>query len=428
MSRFLHAGGSVFCLLLFFNRGDAQERLSFQQAIELAHKQNPQLVIAEQQIAAAAGRVTQAGAFSPVEIFSRFNEISFDFADYGEFEIGLSQSFEFPGKRGSRKAVATVERQITEWRLARLRALVAAEVKKSYFENLLVQENFASQQFIVQILEDLQRLLTQRYQTGAATYVDVIRARIELGRGRSELAAARQEHVVALAKLNLLLGQESDRPIEFSDSLAYAPLEMPHDSLLAQVMRQSNLRKILEMTVERQRRALQLARLSGRPDFSLGAAFQRVAENPPFTTSQPQGQIVNAFGVEASISLPIFNRAAPSGEKQSAQTELVTAETQLTYFEQHLRGQFEIAFAGVAAAEQQVIEFRDVVLPESESAVNAAAAVFQSGQLSLTDVLDIYRTARQARLEHNRALLNYVAARADLEAVGETVRFNLLQE
>jgi outer membrane protein TolC len=156
----------------------------------------------------------------------------------------------------------------------------------------------------------------------------------------------------------------------------------------------------------------------------LGASFQRAAENPPFTAAQPEGKTVNAFGIEASFTLPLFNRAAPKGEAQIAQAELFTAETRLAYFEQQLRSNFEIAFAAVAAAEKQVLEFRDVVLPESQNAVNAAVAAYQSGQLSLTDLLDLYRTARQARLEKSCALFNYLAARAELEAIGEKFELN----
>jgi outer membrane protein TolC len=397
----------------------AQEKLSLQQAVALALRRNPQLAIAQQEIAAAQGQSVLAAALPPAEIFSRVNEISFGRAAPDEIEIGLSQGFEFPGKRGERQAVANADRQIAELRLARFRVLLAAEVKKSYCENLLAGENLASRQFAVQLLDDLQRLLAERYQSGAASYVDVVRGRIELGRGRSELAAVQQEQIAALSKLNLLLGRQGSQPLQLSDSLAFVPLILPRDSASALLLQQSSLRQILATAVERQRRALRLAQLVGRPDFSVGASFQRLAENPPFTAAQPEGETVNAFGIEASITLPLFNRAAPKGEKQIAQAELAAAETRLAYFEQQLQRNFEAAFAAVTAAEKQVLEFRDVVLPESQNAVNAAVAAYQSGQLSLTDLLDLYRTARQARLEKSRALFNYLAARADLETIGE---------
>ncbi|RIK80652.1 hypothetical protein DCC62_03445 [candidate division KSB1 bacterium] len=427
MFLFLRSCGAVlFSFLLLLENAGAQERLSLQQALDLALQQNLQIAIAQQEIAAEQGRNALAGALPPAEVFFRFNEIGFDVAAVNEIELGLSQGFEFPGKRGSRKAVAIADRQIAELQLARLRVLLAAEVKKRYYENLLANENFTGQQFAVQLLDDLQRLLTQRYQSGAASYVDVVRSRIELGRGRSELAAVQQEQIVARSKLDLLLGRQSPQPLQLSDSLAFAPFTLPRDSIY--IFPKSNLRQIFIATVERQRRALRLAQLVGRPDFSLGASFQRVAENPPFTAARPAGETVNAFGIEASISLPLFNRAAPKGEAQMAQAELAAAETQLAYFEQQLRRNFEVAFAAVETAEKQVVEFHDVVLPESENAVNAAVAAYQSGQLSLTDLLDIYRTARQARLEKSRAIFNYLAACADLETAGEIFDLNQLQE
>lgn len=427
MFLFLRSCGAVlFSFLFSINSSRAQDTLSLPQAIDLALRQNPQLAITQQEIVAAQGQSMLAAALPPAEIFSRVNEISFDLAEQDEIEIGLSQSFEFPGKRGGRQAVANADRHIAELRLARFRVLLAAEVKKSYYENLLAGENIANQQFAVQLLDDLQRLLAERYQSGAASYIDVVRARIELGRGRSELAAAQQEQIAALSKLNLLLGRQSTQPLQLSDSLAFVHLTLAPDSASVLFLQQSSLRQIFTTAVERERRALRLAHLAGWPDFSLGASFQRVAENPPFTAVQPEGQTINAFGIEASISLPLFNRAAPRGEVQFAQAELIAAETRLSYFEQQLRRGFEVALAAVASAEKQVLEFRNVVLPESQNAVNAAVAAYQSGQLSLTDLLDIYRTARQTHLEKSRVIFNYLVALTDLETAGE--RFGLNQE
>jgi outer membrane protein TolC len=201
---------ALFSFALFIENAGAQERLSLQEAVDLALRQNPQLALAQQELVSAQGQRALAGALPSAELFSRVNEISFDLAEQDEIEIGLSQSFGFPGKRSGRRAVANADRQIAELRLARLRLLLAAEVKKSYYENLLAGgENLANQRFAVQLLDDLQRLLTERYQSGAASYLDVVRSRIELGRGRSELAAVQQEQIVALSKLDLLLGRDA---------------------------------------------------------------------------------------------------------------------------------------------------------------------------------------------------------------------------
>jgi outer membrane protein TolC len=216
--------------------------------------------------------------------------------------------------------------------------------------------------------------------------------------------------------------------VQLSDSLTYAPLTLPRDSVFTFAVQQSNMHRIFALAVERQRQALRLAQLVGRPDFSFSASFQRVAENPPFTAAQPKGQTMDAFGVEASMALPLFNRAAPKGEAQITQAELAAAEARLAYFQRQVRINFEVAFAAMETAEKQVLEFRNLVLPESQNAVDAGIAAYQSGQLSLTDLLDIYRMARQARLEKSRAIFNHLVARADLETVGEKFEVNATQE
>lgn len=428
MDRYWRSCSAVLFSFLLGIHAGAQEKLTLQEAIDLALQRNSQLAFAEQEIVATQGQLVQAAALPPAEIFSRLGEISPNFSEVDEIEIGLRQDVEFPGKRRQRKTVVEADWEIAQLRLARLRVLLIAEVKQRYYETLLARENLASRQFALQLLADLQQILTERYRSSAASYVEVVRARLELSHARSELASAQQEQALALAKLNLLLARQSDQPLELSDSLAYTPLTLPRDSLLARMVRQSNLRQVFLLTVERQRRALRLAQLAGRPDFSFGAAFQRVAEEPPFTAAQPNGQVDNVFVLEASITLPLFNRAAARGEAQTARAELAAAETQLAYFEQQLRLNFEIAFAALATAEKQLREFREVLLPEAGNALNAALIAYQAGQLSLTDLLDIYRTVQQSRLENSRALFNYLAARAELEAVGETFQLNPVEE
>ncbi|MBM2841756.1 MAG: outer rane efflux protein, partial [Bacteroidetes bacterium] len=157
----------------------------------------------------------------------------------------------------------------------RAKAIVAAKVKRAYYQSLLAREVVSNLEFTITLLSDFLRTVTERYQAGTSKYLDVIRAKVEVTRLRNDLVEAKREQQTRLGELNVLLGRTGNTPVVLSDSLTYQPLGISQDSAVELYVNQSNFLKIVEREAQRSQSVLNLARTSYLPDFSLGVALQK---------------------------------------------------------------------------------------------------------------------------------------------------------
>jgi len=77
------------------------------------------------------------------------------------------------------------------------------------------------------------------------------------------------------------------------------------------------------------------------------------------------------------------------------------------------------AYAGAKAADEQVKLFEQKLLKEMGDEIRLALEQYQYGKIEFFNLLDLTRTYAAARLEHLKALYQYLSALADLEAAGE---------
>ncbi len=391
------------------------EQLSLHDAVTIALKNNPEVLRAQREIDAASGRILQAGRIPNPELSVTFNEMPTNvrFGDANEKDVGLSQPIEFPGKRGSRIDVAEHERSIAEFLLARTKAIVSANVKRTYYQSLLAGEVVANLEFTIGLLSDFLKTVTERYQAGASKYLDVIRTKVELTRLRNDLVEARREQQTRFGELNVLLGRTGNTSVILADSLTHETLGISQDSAVATYTQRSNFMRIVEREVQRSQSVLSLARTSYLPDFSLGVAVQK----RPGQTS-PTGS-TNYLGFQFGASIPLWFWQGPKGEVQEAEALLNISNIRISAARLRVQQNILNAFRNARVAHEQLQVFDTSLLRDAEDELRAGINAYQNNQVDALNLFDIYRTYRATKIEYARALFNLLAAKAELEASAE---------
>jgi cobalt-zinc-cadmium efflux system outer membrane protein len=410
--------GSIFLLFSPMALSQSTERLSLQQAIEIARGLNPDILRAQREVHAAHGRILQAGKIASPEIGISWNETpsSFNISKADERDIGITQQIEFPTKRTNRIAVAGHDKQIAELGLERIETIVTARVKTAYSRLVFSKEIVGSLEEQAMLLQDFLELANARLKAGAGTYLDVIRSKVELARLNNDLAEARREVQARRVQVNLLLGRESDQAFEPSDSLSYIPMPFGRDTLLKLLTRKSALLKIAQRSVARQQTSVRLAQTSYLPDFSLGLFHQRRAEEPPFNANQFTGTANSSIGIQVGVSFPLWFWQEPRGLVQEASALADIAQLNLRATERRVRANIINALDLVAVAESQVKVFDTSLLADAKDILLTGITQYQNNQVDALNLLDVYRTYRGTRTEYARALLSYSNAVAELEA------------
>lgn len=415
MKRFVRKAGllCLLCTSVLFSQ--TPDRLSLNSAIAIAVQSNPDVLAAQKGIEAAAGRVRQAGRIPNPELSVTYNETptNFSLSDAGEQDIGIFQPVEFPGRRGARVDVAEHEKTISELDFTRAKTVIVSKVKKTYYGALLAKEIIASLELTISLLDDFLKQVTERYQSGASAYLDVIRTKVELTRLRNDLTEAKREQQFQLAELNVLLGRPGETAILLADSMLYEPLRLTQDSAIALYSGQSAFLKIVESEARRSQSLLSLARTSYLPDFDFGFSLQ----NRPGQISATGS--TRYLGFEVGLSLPLWFWQGPKGEVEEAVATVDIATVRVEASRRRVRQSIVNTYQIASVVDQQLQVFETSLLRDAEDELRAGISAYQNNQIDVLNLFDIYRTYRSLRIEYTRALYNYLAAKAELEASAE---------
>lgn len=396
---------SIFlCPALF-----GQERLTLEQAVGLALKQNPDIAAAQKELAASQGKRLQMEAIPDPEIV--FSDEGIAFSKTGkaasseqEVSFGIQQSLEFPGKRALRGKIGRYGEDIASLGLEQIRMVIRAKVKTAYYRAKLAERTIASLEKTSALLDQLIEMITIRYQAGAAAYSDVLRAKVEKARLQNQVLEERKAWTEDAAALNLLLGRMGDEPLNLLTDISYVPFDKSLTEFRAEAISSRPSLKMMDVKLRQADTGLKLANLNYLPDFSLGL----------FSPSLRGG----AWGFALSFSVPLWwNRQ--KGERMEAAAVKDISQIAADARQKRILSRIDTAYSAAKTAEEQVRIFEQKLLGEMEDELKISIEYYQYGKMEPFSLLDLYRTYTTTQLEHLKALYLYLVSLTDLEIAGE---------
>lgn len=406
---------SVFLVInVYAQENNKIIKLSLENAIEIVQQQNPEILSALKEIDASVGRILQAGRLQNAEISVEANEIpnAYKLGDAGELDINFNQPIEFFGKRSNRIQVAEKQKRIAELKYERIKKIITSQVKKVYYAGLLSKQIVESIEVNINLLNDFLAQVTERYQAGTSSYLDIIRAKVETARLKNELFEARKNYQQIIAQLNILLGNENETEFILIDSLNYNYSKINRDTLVYLYSSQSNLLKIAELQVEESKSFLSLAEKNALPDFNFGLSFQN-------RQSDLNKRFNQYLGLNIGISLPMFYSGGVRGDIQEADANLEISEIRYQYVKSRIIQNTRTAFNNFQFAEDQLRLFDTSLLRDIEDELRAGITAYQNNQIDLLNLFDIYRTYRATKVEYSRTVYNTLVALTELEVASE---------
>ena len=381
--------------------------LTLNDALQLALASNPELRAGGSRIDAASGRAYQAKLWSNPEL--ELSAEDWPVSGGGGFSdakqtIGLAQTFPFPGKKKLDRQIGASGVRLTQAELSLRRLELMRDVKTAFFQVLAAERMVAVETELVTVAESSASTARKRVAAGAAADQEQLRAEIPLEQARTELAGFQRELIVARQTLAMLLGRPDLSSAVLSGTLAEAPtpglLDRGPERWLA------SHPSVVAARASRDRTQLELrrARLEPYPDVKAAVAGGRIGE-----TDQSI--------IQLGFSLPVPIIDTGKGKKQEAQANVSVAEAELSSIEQRLLRDWATARQRLRTAADQVATYRDRILPKANEALRLVQSGFEQGKFGFIDLLDIQRTAAEARLAYQQKLLELNVAQADLESL-----------
>ena len=405
-------------------------KLTLRDAVAMALKQNPQVVLAnldiavseQQRLVARSALLPQAvGSMSEVD-----NRVNLQAA------LGLS----FPGMPqhvgpfqvfavGARFSAPVFD--LTLWRRYRasqvgieasragsvaVREQVVELVVSQYLGAQRATADVEAAQSRVNLAQALYDLSADLQRNGVGTGIDTLRANVQLQNERQRLITAQTAVQTTIFGLSRLLNVPPARQIELADRVSFfeTPAAAASDSLEQAYRERPELK---QLTAQRQRAQLAL-RAAGEerlPKVTVSGVWEQQGLTPD--------TVIPVYQYQASLDIPLFT----GGRIQAQRSQAELALRQIDQQEQELRNRIALevrtSAAQLEAARNEVnVANQGVDLARQE--VEQARDRFQAGVANNIEVITAQDELSRANDNQIAALYRYNQARADLaHAVGQ---------
>lgn len=397
-SKFILTAVAAAAVLVVSNGYAEKSTWTLNRCVEEALARNPLILSSIQQHQAALARVRQAGALPQpnLDFDSDLQPRLFDFRGSEEFYYGVSQLFEFPGKRRLRRLIAGREAQEVQADIDLLKLDVALQVKEAFHGLLLASENLRLARQNLELTRDFLAKTELKHAEGAIARVDVLRARVEDLKAANDVKTVENEVRLARAGLNVLMSRDRNAPLEIQEEHRPNGADLP--PLEAFLRRALSLRpEILRLGLAMDREALKKTQgyMGYLPDFEIGLSRHRITGEK------------TTWDFTLSVPIPLFFWQPLRGEVAEAEALGRSLQKEMTHMEMLVGLEVEEAYSRAATAADQIKLFEEDILAEAEEAYDMFLFSYQEGEIGGMELIDARRTLIEVRQSYAEALYNY---------------------
>jgi cobalt-zinc-cadmium efflux system outer membrane protein len=394
-----------FCALILISisavaaSAGAQEpkKLSLQSALDLASRQNLDLLAARAQRAVAQAGVRIAGQIpNPTASVGVLRDTPHE-------ALFFDQHLEIGGRRGRRIELARQEGALTEVDIATLERQVRRNIREAFYNLALARGASSQRGQALKLAERLHDIAQARFEAGDVPQLEVVQSELEVSRARADFQVAQQEEKVALSELNALLNEPAATDWQLEGPLDSLPPQIPLAELVDRATASNaELQRVAQkQKVEKSRQSL----FEAERIPNLGVEFGTDFNAPHDFRVGPRGQV--------TMELPIFTRNQGEIAQSRASQRALGSEAEAT--RRAVAGRVESAYFELDARRAEVELYHRDVLPATERLESMAEESYRAGKSSILTVLDAQRNVQQVQQEYLQSLFNAQSSFARLE-------------
>ncbi len=396
----------IFCVLAPSRADEPGVPVAPADLITEAQEKNPEIRALSAAIASAQGEVTTARTWDNpdlgVEPGVRYLQSSSG-SSVGEFHgiFDLKQTFEFPGKRRLRQAVAEKNVAIQELALTGFRKQLSIEVRHACETLRILQQVVALKEGELTLARTFAEVARRKFAGGFAPEFEATKAEVEVIAAQKGLSEAQTQVIAARAALNTLVGRTPHAGLEIADT-SDIPVTLPDETnLLQQVLLHNPSLQVQAAEVEHSGLNLKSVRKSRLPDFSIGPSIEYLKDE-------------QTYDVGVTVPLPLWD--SKKGEIASASAEQQKAVAELEKLQREIERDVTSAYHELLSARQSLALYTPEFLGKLKATLDSAGDSYATGRTGLLLYLETQRTYFDTQLDYFDTLRKLHDATADLEA------------
>ncbi|MGL4620240.1 TolC family protein [Chroococcidiopsis sp.] len=406
--------------------------ITFQQALDLAQRNNTQLREARLNVERSQAQLRQALAAeyprldlgagvtnTGNNIFSEEPEPSFlqqltgGQTDTNNTRVtgNLSLSYDLftSGLRPANIRAAEEQLRFNRLDLERTQEELRLNVANDYYELQRADENVRIQRSSVNNAQASLRDAQALEQAGVGTRFAVLQAQVQLAQATQRLTDALSQQRIARRQIATRINLNDSIVVTAADPVAVAGqwnFSLENSIVLAFRNRAELEQQLAQRNISEQQRRAALAELG--PRISLAAQYNLNDTFDDDTNFQ------DGYSLGGNLNLSLFDGGAARARARQEEADIAIAETNFAGQRNQIRFEVEQAFSQLQSNLEN-IQTTSVALEQSREALRLARLRFQAGVGTQTEVIDAEDDLTQAEGDRVNAILNYNRALAQIQ-------------
>lgn len=383
------------------------ETLDFANALTKLEEQSRPLKTAEADIQIQMAEAWEAGLLTnPL--------FSFEIDDFcgtrhyrgfrrAEYSISLTQPVDLNGKRSARQNVALARACKSYWNYQALRHEIIENLLEAFVETAYLHEHLKIMDEQYKISHDSLDCATEKASSGKIAAFQQKRAAIACHASLLAYEKAKTDAAGAVSAIAALIGET-----RFSYTGIHYPfffVAPPHPlGIYEENLENNPMLASARMNVYIANQVHLLEKANAIPDLDVTASVGT------YNSASD-----NAFSLEFSIPLPIFNQNQGSICRSSWQTWQANYEQK--DLEIRLRSRLAIAYQRFKLAYDTVISLQGDIQQHAKETLDASQEAYNQGKIELSELLDAHRACCEIRNHYIDALKEYHLRRIEVEYI-----------
>lgn len=321
----------------------------------------------------------------------------------------VEQTIPYPGKLSLQGDIAGLGAEVAGFEARTFEQDLVVQTKQLYFDLYRIQEQTALVRDFQDRLAEFERIAATQYEVGTGAQQAILKAQVEKNTLAQRLIELSERRKTVLESLSRVTNRPLPADAQLEASLPEAVL--PAEQWLADVARA--MRPEVDALAAAERRAQKQVELGHKqflPDFGVNVTYFDLAASDGMPTAT--GRDALAIGVSVKVPLQrdrvraqIEEAQARTAQVRSRQEALETSfSTQIADLTNQLRQEAD-----------QIALYRDVLLPQAETNVEATLSAYTTGRTDFLNLLDSERMLFQLRMGYEDAYVRYLKAASSLE-------------
>lgn len=401
------------------------QSINLQEAIDIALKSNPQILMAQEKVRETEQAMKEAfaGYFPLLSLQGNYTHLGeppkVHIPDWGDLEIGpqdttafalsLTQPLYTSGQLSLTNQQAKLNYQVAREDLKSTQSETVFQVKQSFYSVILAQENLQITKQALDQAEAHLQIAESFYQSGRASRFDLLRAKVEMAKFKPEVIRAKNDLALTKESLAILLSQPSS--LEIEEKLKFEPgLLSLDEALQAALVYRSDL-KSLRLQEDMAGLSIGITRAVNLPSLSFLGNYEY--------TSSGGSKWKNKWNVNLVLGFTLFDAGKNKAQVEQKRSQVRQMQLAIEQLRDGIQLEVKQAFWNIQAAKESMVA-QEQSIQQAEEALSIAEARYKSGTITQVEVLDAQLALTSAQLGYTGALYDYNLSRANLtKAMGK---------